>query len=119
MDTAALESETVGDVTVLRLMCPQLTEDAVASLRPALAGLLTPPGRKVVLDFSTVAFAGSAALGLVIQMALKLASIGGGLALCGLKESMRRVFASPPRLSSACPLFETREDAVRYLGGVA
>ena len=86
----------------------------VAVLEGRLGPLLASPRPRVVIDFTGVDYISSAGLRILLVAARRVQGSGGGLALCGMGDSVRQVF----QLAGFVPLFtikDTREAAVSQL----
>ena len=82
-----------------------------ASLDQHLLELAAAGERRIVIDLAGVDYISSAGLRVVLSLAKRMRENKGGLALCALGESVRRVF----ELSGLLPLFgitASREEAV-------
>ena len=85
----------------------------VATLESRLGPLLASPNPRVVIDFTGVDYISSAGLRILLVAARRVQG-NGGLALCGMGDSVRQVF----QLAGFLPLFtitDTREHAVSRL----
>jgi anti-anti-sigma factor len=67
--------------------------------------------RKIVLDFSTVKFLASQAVGVLITLKKKADAIKGELAICGMREEIMRVF----RIMNLMKMFRFFENETRAL----
>jgi|GEM_PF-3008673 len=117
MSGPIVEFEEVAGVTVASFRIPDLFEEYVEQIRPQMLELARQPSRRVLFDLAGVRFLGSAALGLMIQVAMKLTGHGGRLAMCNVSEDVARILRAPPRLVSACPIFPDRVSALQALAG--
>lgn len=84
----------VGDIAVVQFVDKKiLDEQNIQMIGDDLFRLVDELGRrKVLLDFSNVEFMSSAALGKLIRLHQRLASIGGKLVLCGISKSIHEIF---------------------------
>ena len=71
--------------------------------------------KKLVLDFSKVKFLSSSALGVLITLRSKSAAIKGKLAICGLRDELRKVF-SISRLDKLFDFYDNEEKALAAFG---
>lgn len=90
-----LEVNQVGDVTVVHFRDQKIIEDlGIQELGQELFSLVEADGRqKLVLNFSSVDFLSSAALGKLITLDKKLKAHGGTLRLCCIRPEIYEVFA--------------------------
>jgi len=86
----------------------------VGVLDGRLTPLLAVARPRIVVDFSGVDYISSAGLRILLVAARRVQQAGGGLALCGMGDSVRQVF----QLAGFVPLFtirETRAEAVTQI----
>jgi anti-sigma B factor antagonist len=85
----------VGDVTVVHFRDQRIIEDlGIQEMGQELFHLVEAEGRKkLVLNFSSVGFLSSAALGKLITLDKKVKTRGGVLKLCGIRPEIYEVFA--------------------------
>lgn len=90
-----LEVNQVGDVTVIHFRDQKIIEDlGIQELGQELFSLVEVENRKkLVLNFSSVDFLSSAALGKLITLEKKLKNRGGTLKLCCIRPEIYEVFA--------------------------
>jgi anti-anti-sigma factor len=87
-----------------------------AALESHLAGLTAAGEPRLVVDFSGVDYISSAGLRVMLALAKGVRDLKGGLALCGMGDAVRQVFA----LAGFLPLFavtESRDAALRQVTG--
>jgi anti-sigma B factor antagonist len=86
--------EDVGDIAVVQFVDKKiLDEQNIQMIGDDLFRLVDELGRrKVLLNFSTVEFMSSAALGKLIRLHQRLVSIGGKLVLCNISKSIHEIF---------------------------
>lgn len=85
-----------------------------AALEQHLLGLLAAGEQRLVVDFDGVDYISSAGLRVMLTLAKRLRDMKGGLALCGMGESVRQVF----ELAGFLPLFvigESRAEAMHKI----
>ena len=103
-----------GPVNVLELCLPShLDSGEFDRLNDAvLAALATQPAGSWVVDLSSLAYAGSSLLGLMVNARQRVLQAGGRLALCGLSSRLMRIFTTCclERLFDIC---NTRAEAIR------
>jgi anti-anti-sigma factor len=104
-----------GEVGVVELDLPEtLDVDEFGRLNESLSSLVAGApggGAAWVLDLSRLAYAGSAALGLIVNLRQKVKEADGRLVLCGLSDRLLTVF----RTCSLERLFvvrRSREEAI-------
>jgi anti-sigma B factor antagonist len=90
-----LEVNQVGDVTVIHFRDQKIIEDlGIQVLGQELFNLVEVENRKkLVLNFSSVDFLSSAALGKLITLEKKLKNRSGTLKLCCIRPEIYEVFA--------------------------
>jgi anti-sigma B factor antagonist len=95
MSAVPLEVEQVGKVAVIRIIGKRLLEAAqVDGVSQNLLRLADDPGRsQMLLDFKAVEFLSSTVLATLLSLRKALRVHGGRLALCGLRPTVREVFA--------------------------
>ncbi len=103
-----LEVGEVGDVTVVRFHDHKIVEDInIQQLGQELFHLVELDNRdKVLLNFSSVEFLSSAALGKLITLDKKMKAHGGVLKLSNIRPEIYEVFA----ITKLNRLFDIRDD---------
>jgi len=103
-----LEVNEVGDVTVVRFRDPKIIEDInIQELSQELFRLVEVERRaKLLLNFSSVDFLSSAALGKLITLEKKVKENGGTLKLSNIRPEIFEVFA----ITKLNRLFDIRDD---------
>jgi anti-sigma B factor antagonist len=110
-----LDIEQIGDVTVAKFIDKKiLDENNIQVIGNELFGLVEEDGRKkIILDFSSVEYLSSAALGKLITMDKKVKAAGGKLRLCAIRPDIYEVFA----ITRLNKLFDIRDDQEAALAG--
>jgi anti-sigma B factor antagonist len=103
-----LDVNQVGDVTVVRFRDHKIIEDVnIQELGQEMFRLVETDGRqRVLLDFSSVDFLSSAALGKLITLDKKMKAHGGVLKLSNIRSEIYEVFA----ITKLNRLFDIRRD---------
>ena len=103
-----LDVNEVGDVTVVRFRDHKIIEDInIQELGQEMFRLVETDGRnKLLLDFSSVDFLSSAALGKLITLDRKMKAHGGTLKLSNIRPEIYEVFA----ITKLNRLFDIRKD---------
>lgn len=103
-----LETNEIDDVTVVHFRDQKIIEDlGIQELGQELFHLVEEEERlKLVLNFSSVDFLSSAALGKLITLDKKVKARGGTLKLCNIRPEIYEVFA----ITRLNRLFDIRED---------
>jgi anti-sigma B factor antagonist len=103
-----LDVNEVGDVTVVRFRDHKIIEDVnIQELGQEMFRLVETDGRhKLLLDFSSVDFLSSAALGKLITLDKKTKAHGGFLKLSNIRAEIYEVFA----ITKLNRLFDIRKD---------
>jgi anti-sigma B factor antagonist len=98
----------VGDVTVVRFRDRKIIEDInIQELGAELVALVEADGRdKLLLNFASVDFLSSAALGKLITLDKKMKAHGGVLKLTDIRKEIYEVFA----ITKLNRLFDIRKD---------
>lgn len=98
----------VGDVTVVRFRDRKIIEDInIQELGKEMFNLVETDGYdKLLLDFATVDFLSSAALGKLITLDKKIKAHGGSLKLSNIRPEIYEVFA----ITKLNRLFDIRKD---------
>ncbi|MFO0900813.1 MAG: STAS domain-containing protein [Pirellulales bacterium] len=89
-----LEVSEVGEVTVVRFVDRKILDEAnIQKLGEELFHLVEAEGRKsLLLNFTSVDFLSSAALGKLITLDKKVKAHGGKLKLCNIRPEIYEVF---------------------------
>ena len=103
-----LDVNEVGDVTVVRFRDHKIIEDVnIQELGQEMFRLVETDGRhKLLLDFSSVDFLSSAALGKLITLDKKTKAHGGVLKLANIRAEIYEVFS----ITKLNRLFDIRRD---------
>ncbi len=103
-----LTLEEVGDVTVVRFLGNRIIDNLhIQELGQELFQLVETEGcKKLLLDFKSVDFLGSAALGKLITLDKKVKQHKGVLKLSSIQQEILEVF----RITKLDRLFDIRED---------
>ena len=103
----------VGDVTVVRFRDHKIIEDInIQELGQEMFRLVETDGRdRLLLDFSSVDFLSSAALGKLITLDKKMKAHGGVLKLSNIRPEIYEVFA----ITKLNRLFDIRKDEAEAL----
>ena len=103
-----LEVSEVGDVTIVRFVDRKILDEAnIQELGQELFQLVEEENRqKLLLNFSTVEFLSSAALGKLITLDKKVKTHGGKLKLTNIRPEIYEVFA----ITKLNKLFDIKED---------
>lgn len=102
-------------ITVVTVPARELVEYTVASLRPQLLKLLPTSPARWVLNLSQTEFVASAGIGLIVQLAHKLTSTGGKLAICTPKPEVVHLFKGPTHFLQSVPVYAQLNEAVEHL----
>ncbi|HIQ19671.1 MAG TPA: anti-sigma factor antagonist [Planctomycetes bacterium] len=108
-----IEINEVGDVTVVHFKDPKIIEDmGIQELGQELFRLIEQENRlKLVLNFASVDFLSSAALGKLITLEKKAKALGGTLKLCNIRPEIYEVFL----ITRLNRLFDIKEDEAEAL----
>jgi anti-sigma B factor antagonist len=89
-----IDIEEIGAVTVVRLLEKKILDEAnIEALGQELYALVDKDGRrKVVLDFKSVEYLSSAALGKLVSLEKKMNLAKGKLVLCNIRKDIYEVF---------------------------
>lgn len=109
-----LDVSEVGDVTVVHFRDQRIIEDlGIQEMGQELFHLVEAENRKkLLLNFATVSFMSSAALGKLITLDKKVKAKGGVLKLCSIRPEIYEVFA----ITRLDRLFDIRKDESDGLG---
>lgn len=104
----ALEVSEVGDVTVVRFVDRKILDEAtIQELGHELFNLVEEDNRsKILLNFTSVEFLSSAALGKLITLDKKVKAHGGKLKLANIRPEIYEVFA----ITKLNKLFDIKDD---------
>ena len=105
-----------GSVQVVELSLPQqLDSGEFDRINDALLSLFSEkPDGRWVLDLTGLAYMGSSALGLMVNIRQKVKQAGGKLALCGLSPRLMQIFRTCC-LERLFTIKSVRADAVRAI----
>jgi anti-sigma B factor antagonist len=109
--------EKLGDVTVVTVNAEALDASNAEEFRQEMAPVLADC-RRLVLDLGRVQFMDSRGCGAILSCLKRVAEAGGDLKLCQVGRFVRTVLELM-RLHRICDICDTRESAVRALGGGA
>ena len=117
-DTRRLDLEDVDDITIVRFIDKKILDETnIQIIGNQLFGLVEEDGRKkIILDFSTVEYLSSAALGKLITMNKKVAAASGKLKLCNIRKDILEVFTIT-KLNKVFDIQDNLEKALSGLGG--
>jgi len=103
-----LDVSEIGDVTVVRFRDPKIIEDLnIQELGNEMFRLVEEEGRRILLlNFSTVDFLSSAALGKLITLDKKVKAHGGKMMLSNIRPEIFEVF----QITKLTRLFDIRDD---------
>lgn len=103
-----LDTTDVGDVTVVRFRDHRIVEDInILELGQELFQLIDVDHReKILLNFSSVEFLGSATLGKLITLEKRVRATGGKLKLSNIRPEILEVF----QITKLTRLFDIRPD---------
>ena len=109
-----IEVSESGDVTVVRFVDRKILDEAnIQELGQEMYSLVEKDSRKnLLLNFSTVEFLSSAALGKLINLDKKIKAIGGKLKLSNIRPEIYEVFA----ITKLNRIFDIKENEEEALG---
>jgi anti-anti-sigma factor len=93
-----------------------MTHEGVAACEQAAMACLGEEGSRLVVDLSGVTFMGSAALGMLVKLSMRLHDLGGGLALASPPPGVLRMLKMVG-LGVALPSFPGVGAAAEHLAG--
>ena len=113
-----LEREDFGEVTVVRLKMPKLTNDDITlDLFDQISTLASEMGRiLIVLNLAGVEMVYSLGLGKLIMLNRRLQVAGGHLVLCHLRPFVAEVIETA-HLSDVLTIRENEQQAIEQLAG--
>jgi anti-anti-sigma factor len=113
-----LEREDFGEVTVVRLKVPKLTDDNITrDLFDQISTLASEMGRiLIVLNLAGVEMVYSLSLGKLIMLNRRLQVAGGHLVLCHIKPFVGEVIVTA-HLSDVLTIRENEQQAIEQLAG--
>jgi anti-anti-sigma factor len=108
------ETEQVGDVTLIRFVCPSLLDEAaIQDLAQRLARLLECGGRRrFVMNLGAVTVMASLMLAKLMGFRRKVLAAGGRLALCAVDADLYRVFERT-QLTRLFHIFNNEQEAMQ------
>ena len=116
-ETRRLDLEDIDDITVVRFIDKKILDETnIQIIGNQLFGLVEDDGRrKIVLDFATVEYLSSAALGKLITMHKKVKDAKGQLKLCNIRKDILEVFTIT-KLNKVFDIQDNLEKALTSLG---
>jgi anti-sigma B factor antagonist len=117
-ETRRLDLEDIDDITVVRFIDKKILDETnIQIIGNQLFGLVEEDGRrKIILDFSTVEYLSSAALGKLITMHKKVKEAKGQLILCNIRRDILEVFTIT-KLNKVFDIQDNLEKSLSRLGG--
>ncbi len=100
-----------GDVTIVALH-EKLDTGTAPDAGQALSALVEQGSRRIVVDFTDVAYVSSAGLRVLLATAKQLRAKGGALRVCSLNEGIQEVF-DISGFSTLLSVYPCATDAVR------
>jgi anti-anti-sigma factor len=115
MANTGLLVQGIGDVTVVGFTNPSLLDSAaIQRVGEELYDLVdNRDKRKIILNFASVQFLSSTALGVLINLKRKADAIKGQVVLCGLRPELQRVF----KITNLHKMFRFFPDEVKAMSG--
>jgi anti-anti-sigma factor len=112
-----LEREDFGNVTVLRLHLPMpYSDETTAALFEQAGAVVVEALRcRLVLNFASVQYLNSMALGKLVSLMHKVNAAGGRLTLCKVPRRVQEVLGIT-RLADILLNYDDEQDAVRSFG---
>ena len=113
MSTSLYRLSKAGSVNVVDLTLPNTLDiDEFDRLNEGILEVIrTEPDGQWVLDLSQVAYLGSAALGLLVNLRQQIKQSGGRLVLCGLSPQLLHIFKTCC-MERLFRITKTRKDAI-------
>ncbi len=120
MANANLVIQSIRSVTVVNFEDSSILDTLqIETIGNSLYELVEKYGRKkLILDFSKVRFLSSSALGMLITLRKKSTAIKGELAICAMRDDLRKVFTIS-RLDKLFNFYENEEKALNAFGVVS
>jgi len=117
MAKANLVIQAIREVTVVNFEDSSILDTLqIETIGEALYDLVDNRNKKkIILDFSKVRFLSSSALGMLITLRKKSTAIKGQLAICAMRDDLRRVFTIS-RLDKLFDFYENEERALNAWG---
>ena len=108
-----IKQERLGDALVCVLE-GEVNISTSPELRKAFEVIIKSNEKKVLIDFSKVAYIDSSGLATLIEMLQRLKKSGGKLSFSNMSEKVKNVFEIT-KLDKLFSIFETREEALKNL----
>jgi len=106
----------VDGVMVIELIGQRLDAATAPVFKSKMVDLINQGNRQFLLDFSGLDFMDSSGLGSLISF-MKSLGDKGGLALFGLRESVRKIFSVTRLDRGVFRIFESKDEALKSLTG--
>jgi len=110
-----VQVEQSNGIQFIRFWSADLTTEVIDAARPEMLLLTEPYDQRVVLDLAGVRFLSSSALGLIIQVALRIMKHRGRFVLAAPNPDVYQILTGPPRMMRDFPVFNDRAAAVLSL----
>lgn len=112
-----IEVSKVGDITLVKFVDKKILDEAsIQELGVELFSLVEQDNRKaILLDFSTVEFLSSAALGKLITLDRKVKTHKGRLKMCCIRPEIYEVF----QITKLNKVFDIRKDQAEAMSAFA
>ncbi len=104
-------TETIDDITILILTVDRLDAENAEKFKKSAQPVILQ-AKKVMIDFSNLAFIDSAGCGAMISCLKQMNTIGGELKFFGVREPVATVFKLA-RINRIIDILDTREQAIR------
>jgi anti-anti-sigma factor len=115
VDVPSIDVSERKGITVVTLAVRDLVEHTVMGFRPLLLKMLPTQPARWVLNLPQIEFVASAGIGLIVQLAQKLSSTGGRLAICAARPEVIHLFNGAPHFLQAVPVYADLDAAVTDL----
>jgi anti-sigma B factor antagonist len=113
MSSHELETEDLGDVTVVRFTAQRLEdEDHIRAVFQEVGGLVEAGRPNLLLNFRRVEYLASVAIGKLLGLHRKVQSAGGRLALCRLSPATDELLEIM-HLKQVIPGYDDEQEALR------
>lgn len=105
-----------GDISVLKIEEPRLIYESLDPIQEQFISMVEEGKRKIIIDFSSVDYIDSFAVGFVMDMYRRVSSQkGGALKLSGLQPRVKKILTIT-RVDNVIDIYPKIDDALEAFG---
>lgn len=111
MEKKMFDIKKAGDVTILKMLCEEITLDDNERLKEIFEATVKEGAKKIILDLSGLKFISSIVLASLVFIKHKIRDVGGSLRIIGLSGRVKDVFDMTD-LHKIFDIYETETEAL-------